>query len=97
MSESFLNRIPAEILEHNLKERKRFEKANLMILNRIFKICLNKSLQFEVQPKLDLVSVISEDFSFNYSAYYKGELSNYQGSHSVKIDNLLELVKKYKV
>lgn len=97
MSESFLNRIPAEILEHNLKERKRFEKVNQMILNRIFKICLNKNLHFEIRPKLDLVRVMSEDFSFNYSSYYKGSLSNYQDGHSVTIDNLLELVKKNKV
>lgn len=67
-------------------------------LHELLDLCLAKELIFSLSPEINLIKVyqiIDDEFVFNKSAYYDGELKGYTDNYTTTLSDLIEKVKEY--
>ena len=67
-------------------------------LHELLDLCLAKELIFNLSPDFNLIKVyqiIDDEYSFNKSAYYGGELEGYTDNYTTTLENLIKKVKGY--
>lgn len=67
-------------------------------LHELLDLCLAKELIFSLSPEINLIRVyqiIDDEFAFNKSSYYDGELKDYSSSYTITLSDLIEKVKEY--
>ena len=67
-------------------------------LHELLDLCLAKELIFSLSPEINLIKVyqiIDDEYSFNKSAYYGGELEGYTDNYTTTLENLIKKVKGY--
>lgn len=67
-------------------------------LHELLDLCLAKELMFSLSPELNLIKVykiIDDEFVFNKSAYYGGELEGYTDNYTTTLSDLIQKVKEY--
>lgn len=67
-------------------------------LKELLELCLAKELIFSLSPEINLVRVyqiIDDEFVFNKSSYYDGELKDYSSSYTITLSDLIQKVKEY--
>lgn len=76
-----------------------FSKVKLKMKNLLGE-CLEKELQFNVNPQSENLSIYFIDrmgeFTFNYDCYYFGELSHIKNGNTIPLDELIKKVKDFK-
>lgn len=67
-------------------------------LHELLDLCLAKQLIFSFSPEIDLIRVyqiINDEYTFNSSSYYDGELKDYSDSYTTTLSSLIQKVKEY--
>lgn len=64
-------------------------------LMQLLELCIEKQLNIEFNTRLFLVCVFNRRQSFNYESNYGGENEGFEYSRCVKLDDLIDKVKKY--
>ena len=67
-------------------------------LHELLDLCLAKELIFSLSPDFNLIKVyqiIDDEYTFNKSAYYYGELKGYTDNYTTTLLDLIQKVKEY--
>lgn len=74
------------------------EKKNLVLLQKVFVICVKKEFSFSFTPNAEVLNVSTDNFITSLNSYYKGDLINYSDISSVNktmtVSELLKYLKK---
>ena len=67
-------------------------------LHELLDLCLAKELIFSLSPDFNLIKVyqiIDNEYTFNKSTYYGGELEGYTDNYTTTLSDLIQKVKEY--
>lgn len=67
-------------------------------LHELLDLCLDKELMFRLSPDISLINIykmVDDEFVFNKSCYYDGELKDYTDNYTTTLSDLIQKVKEH--